>query len=83
MATQMIIKDGQASMVYDDRFRPIMEALGVMNVKRATDVEFDAESGDWIATLLETNEVIARGKNRSECIQHEVEYLERKMSPTH
>jgi len=80
MATTITMKNGTASAVYDDRWRPILEALGTIKVQRATDVEFDDASGDWIATRLTTGEVIARGKDRSACIAQEVAFLENELS---
>ena len=80
MASQILIRDGIATGVYDDRFRPIYEALGVLNVERVTDVDFDPVSGDWIAKLLETGEEIGRGKDRGAVIKQEVRFLERKMA---
>ena len=79
MATIAVVSDGQVRSVYDDKFRPILESIGAIQVERATEVEFDAASGDWIATLIETGDVIARGKNRGDCIKREVEFLESRM----
>lgn len=76
MATKMVLRGGEALAVWDDRFRRIYEAVGVLNVQRATDVEFDHESGEWVATHLASGQVIGRGKNRSEVIEQEVEWLE-------
>lgn len=70
-----LTKDG-AVAVYDDRLRPILEALGDIEVERASEVEFDPESGDWVATRAGTGKEIARGKNRSEVIAAEVRWLE-------
>jgi hypothetical protein len=69
------IKDSTAQAVYDDRLRPIIEALGTMHISRATDVEFDPPSGDWIARLRLTGQEIARSKSRAECIHAEIQYL--------
>lgn len=74
MASKLVIRDGQAAMVYDDRFRAILEALGPMTVTRASEVEY--ESGDWVARLPGTGQEIARGRIRSEVIAAEVRYLE-------
>jgi hypothetical protein len=73
----MIIKinSGYAQAVYDDRLRPILEALGMMHVTRATDVEFDPETCDWVARLRPTGQEIARSKSRTECIRAEIKYL--------
>jgi hypothetical protein len=73
----MIIKinSSYAQAVYDDSLRLILEALGTMRVTRATDVEFDPQSGDWVARLRSTGQEIARSKQRAECIRAEVKYL--------
>lgn len=76
MATKITIRGGQVNCVYDDRFRPFFEALGIIQVKRATEVEFDSLSQEWIATHLATGKVIARGPNRKEVIDTEVKWLE-------
>lgn len=66
--------------VYDDRFFCIFQALSAATptVMRATEVEFDHQCSEWVATHLASREVIARGTNRSEVIRHEVEWLEQK-----
>ena len=66
-----------ASAVYDDKWRPIFEALGPWTVQRASDVEF--EEGLWVARLKATGEVIALGPNRSEVIAAEVRWLNQRM----
>lgn len=78
MASKIVIRNGVATGVYDDRFRPIFEAIsgGQLVVKRATEVEYDEASGDWVATLLSTGKVIARGKDRSKVIEEEIRFLE-------
>lgn len=78
MATKISLRGGCATAVWDDRFRPIYEALGHMEVKRATEVEFDHSTGEWVAIHLASGQIIARGKNRSEVIRQEVGWLERK-----
>ena len=58
-----------ATAVYDDKWRPIFEAIGPWTVPRGTDVEFEA--GEWIARLRATGEIVARSPNRSEVIAAE------------
>lgn len=79
MATKLVIRNGTANTVYDDRWRPILEALGGLQINRASEVEFDPASGDWIATLPGTTQVIARGRNRAAVIAAEVAYLEARL----
>ncbi len=70
------LRGGEARAVYCDRFRSILEAMGALQVHRATDVEFESASGEWVATHRESGQVIGRGRNRSEVVRHEVEWLE-------
>ncbi|MBI4474385.1 MAG: hypothetical protein HY646_17070 [Acidobacteria bacterium] len=80
MATQITIgSDGVVRAIWDDRFRPLLEALGTMTVQRSSEVEFDELTGDWVAKLVGTGEEIARGKNRNEVIAQEVKYLEARL----
>ncbi len=76
MAHKIVVRAGVARCVWDDRFRPVLEALGGgrMEVRRASDVEY--ERGEWVARLRESGEVISAGRNRSEVIKAEVAYLE-------
>lgn len=79
MATVAKIQGGGIESVYDDRFFPLLKALGSVEVRRATNVEFDEAAQEWVATHLESGRVIGRGSNRSEVIRQEVDWLERKM----
>lgn len=82
MATKLVISGATVNCVYDDRFRPLFEALGVISVKRASEVEFDETSGEWVATHLDSGEVIARGLNRNDVIKAEIAWLEERLCPT-
>lgn len=75
MAYKIIVRDGVARSVYDDRFAPIYSALGRgLDVERASDVEF--EGGAWVARLRGSGRVIAVGPARAAVIAAEVAYLE-------
>ena len=74
MADRITIGGGQVTCVYDDRFLPLLKALGKVEIIRATDVEY--YFGEWIATLRATGEIIARGQSRDEVIKEEVKWLE-------
>lgn len=76
MAEVVALQGGTAEAVYDDRWRCIYEALGVLSVTRASEVEFDALSGEWVATHCATGHVIGRGRSRSQVIAQEVVWLE-------
>jgi len=74
MARKLRVGRGVARAVYDDRWMPILDALGDPQIRRATDVEW--ESGEWVARLRPSGEIIARGKNRAEVVRAEVDFLE-------
>ena len=76
MAEVIALHGGSAEAVYDDRWRCIYEALGALTVRRASEVEFDPVSGEWVATHCDSGEVIGRGRNRTAVIQQEVAWLE-------
>ena len=76
MATQIALHGDDAMAVYDDRYRCIYEALGVFQVQRATEVEFDHTSGQWLATHIASGTIIGRGSSRNDVIAQEVAWLE-------
>lgn len=75
MACKVVVRNGHAVGVYDDRWSSIYDALGVLEVARASNVEF--ERGVWVARLANDGKVIAALRVRSEVIKAEIEYLER------
>jgi hypothetical protein len=75
MASKIVVRSGVAAGVYDDRWLPMFEALGCVEVARASVVEY--EGGLWVARLPGSGEVIASGRIRSEVLRAEIEYLER------
>lgn len=79
MATKLVIEGSSVRGVYDDRLRPIYEALGLLRVKRASEVEYSEERGEWIAVSAETGEEIAHGPDRGEVIAAEVRWLEARL----
>lgn len=72
------LRGGEARAVYSDRFRSILEAMGALQVHRATDVEFERATGEWVATHRASGQVIGRGRNRGEVAAQEVAWLEEK-----
>lgn len=76
MATKVVLQGEQASAVYDDRWRTIYQAIGLMSVERATNVEFNNAIGEWEAIHLESGHLIAHGPNRAAVIDREVVWLE-------
>ncbi len=76
MANIIQIKDGVVTSVYDDRFTPIFEALGIAQIKRASEVEFNHSTKEWEATLVKDGRIISSGPNRNDVITAEVEWLE-------
>jgi len=79
MATKAVVSNGIMISVYDDRFRDILEAVGPLHIERATDVEFDGTTGNWVAVHLSTGTEIARGRNRGDVINQEIQFLEREV----
>ena len=69
--------EGKLVSVYDDRWLPLYRALGQIEIRRATTVEY--EDGEWVARLVDTGEVIARGRTRQEVIEQEIEYLNKRL----
>ena len=62
--------DGTTKSVYHDELN-IFDQGGVICC-RVTDVEFDNDAQEWVATLIKTGQVIARGRNRQEVLKQEV-----------
>lgn len=79
MAARIVVSGSTAAMVYDDRWLPIVEALGSPAIERATDVEWDPVAREWAATHRATGIEIARGRNRAQVIQAEVAWLEARL----
>lgn len=79
MASRAVVTAGGVVSVYDDRWRSILETLGPLTIQRATEVEFEPTSGQWVATHLATGQVIGRGRNRADVISQEVTWLEGKL----
>jgi hypothetical protein len=79
VSTKIAISGGAAVMVYDDRWLPIVRALGAPAIERATDVEWDSARGEWVATHRATGTEIARGTCRAHVIQAEVAWLEARL----
>ena len=65
--------------VYDDRWAVLFQALGPVEITRASEVEWDDATQEWVATHKETGAVIARGKNRAEVIKKEISWLEERL----
>lgn len=79
MASVAMIGGGRLLSVYDDRWRSILESIGTLEVQRASEVEFDSRSGDWVAHEIATGREIGRSRVRADCIRQEVSELERSL----
>lgn len=77
---RLVLAGPSAVAVYDDRWLPIIEALGSVVIERATDVEWDPVAREWVAIHRETRTEIARGRCRAAVIQAEVAWLESRLS---
>lgn len=76
MASKIAIHGSKVACVYDDRFIPLLEALGTLEIVRASNVEYNPLSKTWEAERVTTGQVIASGSNRNEVITKEVKWLE-------
>lgn len=72
--------DGTAvRCVHDDDVMRLLQALGVVRVERASNVEYDHDTSEWVARLAGTNTIIARGADRAAVIRAEIKYLEERL----
>ena len=71
--TLKIDAEGNVHAVYSDKLRGLN--LGNMEMTRASNVEFNAETQEWEARTP-TGELIAKGPNRDEVIKEEVKLIE-------
>jgi hypothetical protein len=67
------IKDGKVICVYTDAIN--LHALGVLDVHRASSVEFDSTSQRWTAVLTDGT-LVGSFSSRQAAIKAEVEMLE-------
>lgn len=72
--------DGSIEGLYSDEMR--LDEVGDIEVRRASNVEFDAASGEWVAETPD-GQVIGRARLRSECIRKEVEFLQAALRAGH
>mgnify|MGYP001608309897 CR=1 FL=1 len=80
MSTKIICAVGGIRAVYDDRLLPLFDALGSVRIERASEVEWDSSSREWLAVHKASGQVIGRSRNRQEAVRQEVEWLERRVS---
>ena len=77
MANKLVIKNGIAHGVYDDRLLPLYEALGIPIITRASTVEFDHDQRRWVARRCDRQgSLIASGLTRAEVLAAEVADIE-------
>lgn len=75
---------GMISAVYDDALAGM--DIGEVRVKRASNVEFNHETGKWEArscSLSRCGELLASGTNRTEVIKQEVLAVEQQLRELH
>jgi hypothetical protein len=78
MSSKLFIRGGIVQGVYDDRLLPIYAALGVVQIQRATTIEFNHDKKQWEARLCTFSApLIASGMRRADVIKAEIEFLER------
>jgi len=69
-----INNDGDIQTIYTDEID--LYALGeVHNVKRASSIEFDEASQEWVVIQASTDNIIHRNKSRTQAIAWEIEEL--------
>ena len=88
MSKQSIIinieKDGNANCVWTDNLP--LDSLGILNVKRASTVEFNDASQEWEVRFIDPNSPNSPGavffshKSRAACLQWEVETINQKLT---
>ena len=78
-SAEVYIHSQTVTAVYSDRLRSFLESLGELHIERATDVEFDSTSGDWVAIYRATGQEIGRGKNREDVLSQEVKFLHKEL----
>lgn len=65
--------DGAIEGLYDDDLR--LDELGRLEIRRASSVEFDDATGEWVATTP-SGQIIARDRSRAACIRKEIEFFQ-------
>lgn len=72
--------NGAVHYAGDDSMNPVMDKLaGSVEVKRATNVEFNPDTKYWEARACKDNELIARDRSREEVLKVEHEYVQQNL----
>lgn len=71
--------EGQVRGLWFDRFAPLYRDLGIVEVGRASTVEWSPEHEQWEVRLQPTNELIGRFDRRDEAIAFEIDYIHSNM----
>jgi len=74
---RIVIRGGEASAVYSDASLGLLEALGRVEIRRASEVEWDDARGEWVARS--GGEEIASGRSRRQVVEDEVRILEERL----
>lgn len=69
----LIEPDGTVRCLYTEEID--LRALGPLQVRRATSVEWDEDAQEWVATLVSTGEVLAHCRTRKDALEAEVRIL--------
>lgn len=72
------LPDGEVRTVYTDEVP--LASLGHMDVRRASDVEFNGESGLWEVRWAGSSEVVFTNASRAVCISWEVSQLNERLT---
>lgn len=66
--------------IYNDSLQSLDNALGEVEIHRATDIYFDNVDRLWRIKMLDTKEVLEQGfETRQEALDFEHEYLQERM----
>jgi hypothetical protein len=70
----VVNSNGTVASMYNDVLRDL--DLGPISTQRASSVEWDRKTQEWVAKVVQTGEVLARGGRRGEVVAREVEVLQ-------
>jgi hypothetical protein len=72
----LIRPNGNVDTVYSDQL-PLRD-IGTLHTRRASNVEFDEQTQEWVATTVGGRE-LARGRTRAGVVAEEVKVLQREL----
>ena len=78
----IVVKDGRARFVYDDRVHAALAKFGDVHIRRASSVEYDHARGGWMADMSPSLPGLVLGPfaSRTEALAQERHVLEIKLA---